>query len=63
MRLSGVSARELESSFPRDIWETAGWFALPLEIDAVVEFIQKIYKEMEEKVIVNSATYAAFFPC
>jgi len=61
VRLSGVSARELESSFPRDIWETAGWFALPLEIDAVVEFIQKIYKEMEEKVIVNSATYAALF--
>ena len=61
VRLSRVSSKELESSFPRDIWETAGWYTLPLEIDAIVEFIRKVYREMEEKIIINSATYAALF--
>ncbi len=61
VRLTKVSSRELESSFPRDIWETAGWYALPLEVDAIVAFIRRVYKEMEEKSIINSATYAALF--
>jgi hypothetical protein len=61
VRLSRVSAGELESSFPRDLWESEGLYPLPLEVDAIVEFIKKIYKEMEEKIIIGSATYAALF--
>jgi hypothetical protein len=61
VRLSRVSSKELESSFPRDIWETAGLYALPLEIDTIVAFIKQVYREMEEKSIINSATYAALF--
>ena len=61
VRLSRVSSKELESSFPRDIWESAGLYSLPLKVDAIVAFIKQVYREMEEKSIINSATYAALF--
>jgi hypothetical protein len=61
IRLSEMTSTELESSFPRDIWETEAFVAIPLEIDAIVAFIKDVYKEMDEKHIINSATYAAIF--
>jgi hypothetical protein len=61
VRLTKVSSKELESSFPRDIWETEGFYAQPLEVDAILAFIRDVYREMGEKNIIGSATYAALF--
>ena len=61
LRLSEMTSTQLESSSPRDIWETEAFVAMPLEVDTIIEFIRKVYREMDEKSIVNSATYAAIF--
>ncbi len=61
IRLRNMTSKELESSFPRDTWETEAFLALPLKIDVIVAFIREVYREMEEKNIVGSATYAALF--
>jgi len=61
VRLANVTAKQLESSMPRDSWEAEKIVALALEPDAVVRFVREVYKETDENNIVNSATYAALF--
>jgi hypothetical protein len=61
IRLAELTSAELQSRFPRDNWESEGFIAMPLEIDSVVQFIRDVYRELEEKHIVNSGTYAAVF--
>lgn len=61
VRLSDMDSVKLESSFPRDSWETEALLAMALEIDAIIGFIREVYREMEEKDIKGSATYTAIF--
>lgn len=61
IRLKAVTSSELESYFPRDNWETERFVSIPFEIENVIEFIKRIYLELDEKNIINTGTYAALF--
>ena len=61
VRLTTTTSEQLKSSVPRDSWEAEKVVSLPLEPDAILRFVWEVYKETDEKSIVNSATYAALF--
>jgi len=61
VRFRDLTASDLESKFPRDIWETEAVVGIPFDPSSILSFIRKVYAEMEERQIINTGTYAALF--
>lgn len=61
IRLHNLTAVQLKAQLPRDHWETEGLVCIPLEPKAIIDFVRQVYRDMEARQIVESATYAALF--
>lgn len=61
LRLTNTTSRQLESNFSTHKWETEALIAIPFKPNDVINFITEVYREMTEKAIIGSATYAGIF--
>jgi hypothetical protein len=61
IRLRALTAAQLKAQLPRDQWETEGIICIPLDPEAIIDFVRQVYRDMEAYQIVGSATYAALF--
>lgn len=61
LRLAHLSSATLESLLPRDKWESEALIAIPFEIPNVLEFIRRVYSELDPRLVLDAATYTAIF--
>jgi len=60
-RLREFTADEVRAQTPRDHWESEGLVDIPLEPNAILDFVREVYRGMNEHQITHSATYAGLF--